>query len=475
MTRRVVAVGQSSVTISADDPAPPDLLTRAILRTRVIDELTLAPPRSALRLVGDLPACVPRVAGDGICGFVARARDAAHALLRPATWHARVEAAGYLAHDLTPAIEKARRALAPGVAPPASSITLDAPVLHDAAQFAPGRGVLVERDSATLHDEFSTVRQTSPAPPPGTVPLAEPLRETHAALRRVAGVPLLLPDRPLHRAAAARIRGRIQRRLPGPGGTLVPATAASLGIRGAWETYPATTSSPPVSIAFCTLAPPLYFDHDAGVTVEHATVAPVGAVLTLREPVERGAREIVVAPSAGLAAGGGDRLRIEDPHSAEQEIVVTDGFDPVADPLAPVRLRLRTPAWHLHRRGAPAQRVAPGALVSLGTIAREAQRGDAVVFTSNLAALAPTSATLVIGRGTPHESWHTATQVPTTPNDATFQHAVAIAPDGRFEWPPLARIAQVRVRALHAGYVPLEVDHALDYGGDNVLSMIFVN
>jgi hypothetical protein len=33
----------------------------------------------------------------------------------------------------------------------------------------------------------------------------------------------------------------------------------------------------------------------------------------------------------------------------------------------------------------------------------------------------------------------------------------------------------VRVRALHAGYVPLEVDHALDYGGDNALSMIFVN
>jgi hypothetical protein len=319
------------------------------------------------------------------------------------------------------------------------------------------------------------VRLTAPPPPLGTLPLAQPLMEAHAALRRVAGVPLLLPDRPLHRASVARIRGRIQRRLPGPGGVLVPATAASIGIRGTWQTYPATTSSPPAPVDFCALSPPLRFDHEVGAAVEQATVSPVGALFVSMEPMQQGAREMMVAPNSGLAPGGGDRLQIEDPTSAEHEILVSDGFDAVTDPSAPVRMRLLAPAMSLHRRGAIVQRLTAGGFASLGTIVREAQAGDAVVFTSNLPALAPATATIVIARATPRESWHTATQLPTTPNDATFLHSVAIEPDGGFDWPPIARIAQVRVRALHPGYVPLEVDYALDYGGDNVLSMNFIN
>ena len=475
MSRRVVTVGNALVTIDTDDPAPRELFNWAVLRTRVVDELTLAPPRVSMRIVGDVPAARPRVAGDGICGFVARPRDVAQALLRPGAWHARVEASGYLSHDLTPAIEIARRALDPAVVPPADQVTLNAPTATDAEQFVPGRGVMVERDAPSLHDEFSTVRLTAPPPPLGTVPLTTDLHEAHAALRRVAGVPLLLPDRPLHRAGVARIRGRIRRKLPGPGGTLVPATGASIGIRGVWLNYPTATTSPPVPVDFFAVAPPLYFDQAPGVTVERAAVTPIGAPIAVREPIERGARAMTVAPNAGLTPGGGDRLRIEDPAVSEVEIVVTDGFDPVTDPAAPVRVRLRTPAANLHRPGAGVRLIGAGGFVSVGAIAREAQAGDAVVFPSNLAALLLTTSTVVIGRGTPHESWHAATEVPTTPNDATFQHAVPIQADGRFDWPPIARIAQVRVRALHPGYVPLEVDYALDYDGDNALSMIFVN
>jgi hypothetical protein len=471
------------VTINADDPPRPDLFTWAVLRTRVVDELTEQPPHCPVALrseatrpfEGDVPRCVARFAGDGVCGLVARPRDLARRLLQSGAWTARIEAPGYLTHDLTPAIDRARRSVNVNLVPPAPLVQIAAPVAFDAQQFTPGRGVFVQRDAANLTDEFSIARAVAPPPPLGDVPVTTPFAEPHAAGRLVTGVPMLLPDRPLHRARPVLIRGRAQRRTPGPGGTLVPATAASIGIRGLWLTYRATTATPPIVPAFCAITPALYFDYDIGATVEATAVVAAAPLRRLDRPAEAGANAVVVAPNNLLTAGGGDLLRIEDPWSPETEIVVTDGFDPVLDPNAAVTVRLRTRTAFVHRTNTVVQRVNPGAFTALGTTTREAQRGDSVVFANNLPAMGATSAQIVIARGTPLEGWHVATQPPVTPNDATFLNMPPIQPDGRFEWPAIARVAQVRVRALHAGHVPLTIDFALDYDGENALSIVFIN
>lgn len=482
MTRRAVAVGDQVVTINTDDAPPGDLFTSAVLRTRVIDELTLEPPRVRVTLRNvrvpgrrTIPRCSPRFAGDGICGFVGRPRDVAYELLHAGSWSARIEAPGYLSHDLTPAIDRARRGLGTAVVPPASLVQLSAPTGSDAEQFAPGRGVLVERHPTIVNstDEFGTAQGMSPPPPLGDVPLVPPLREPHPVGRVVSGVPIVVPDRPLHRAAPVRIRGRVQRR--SSGGILVPAPAASIGIRGVWLNYPAATSSAPVAIGFCTVEPPLYFDYALLAGVNVTTMAPVGSARSVLDSTDRGARVVTIAPNGGLAPLGGDRMQIEDPSSAETEIVVSDGFDPVADPAAPVAMRLRTPTAYAHRRDALAQAVNPGVLVPAGTITREAQAGDAVLFASNLAALTTTTGTIGIEVGTAQEAWHTAIQPPTTPNDLSFQFTPPIRPDGRFEWPAVARVAQLRVRALLAGYAPIQLDLALEYGADNPLSILFIS
>jgi hypothetical protein len=39
-------------------------------------------------------------------------------------------------------------------------------------------------------------------------------------------------------------------------------------------------------------------------------------------------------------------------------------------------------------------------------------------------------------------------------------------------WPPLARIAQIRVVANLPPHVPVQLDLALDYGGDAALAIV---
>ncbi len=483
MTRRTFMVGDMAFTVNEDDAPAPGLFPSAVLQTRAVDELTTAPPRVTVRLrsestvafTGDAPRITSRSTRDGLCGLVARTRDVAHLLLTSGGWTARLEAPGYLTHDLTAAIDRARRSVGVGVVPPAPQLQLAAPVATDADQFAPGRGVVVERNALTAADEIGVAQAVVPALPLGTIAVAPALTGAHAVGRAVAGVPMLLPDRPLHRARPITILGRAQRRTPGPGGTLVPAPAAQIAIRGVWLTYPSTTATPPVAPDFCSITPPLYADHGPGTSIELSSAAAVVPVRTLAAAAEAGADELLVAPNNLLAPLGGDRLRIEVPWLAESEIVVTDSALPSLDPTAPVTVQLRTPTAYAHRPGATVQVVAPGAFTSLGTTTREAQRGDAVVFANGLAALAATTGLVVVGRGTPFESWHVATQPPRTPNDAVFTDLAPIDVDGRFEWAAFGRVAQLRVRALHPSYVPLTIDHGLDYDGDNALSVVFIN
>ena len=100
MARRLVQVGSTAYTIADGDPPRLELLPWAVLRTRVYDELTLAPPVVPISLTSSLPGAKAKVADGGVCGLVARPFDVSAALTRPNAFTARVTAPGFLGEIL---------------------------------------------------------------------------------------------------------------------------------------------------------------------------------------------------------------------------------------------------------------------------------------------------------------------------------------------------------------------------------------
>ncbi|HEX6323474.1 MAG TPA: hypothetical protein VFZ36_07100 [Vicinamibacterales bacterium] len=471
MARRAIEHAGLRYTIADDDPARQDLLPWAVLRTRVIDELTLAPPIAPVALTSTLPGARSRAADGGVCGLVARPRDVSSALVTPGAFTARVTAPGYLPRDLTPAIEEARRALST----PAPGAVLDVlPGDPDPprAQFLPGRGVMIERPVPTEPEQFTTVAAVLPPPTATDVPVRDQVDPARLAGTRVAGVPMVLPDQPLHRDAALRIRGRIRHRT-GPN-SIVPAVGARVGILGVWWDYPSSIASLPLAPDVCAIEPPLRRAYPVGATVHSCGLNPVGGMLALAAFAPLASQEIVVAPSGALNPLGGDLIRLGDPVTGDDEVVVSAGFDPPTDAAAPARIALRAPTGAIHRSGEPAQVVQAVGVAAVGAVTREGLAGDRVLFASNVPGLA-TIATLIVDHLTPRASFYRATQFPFTPDGVAFSHHVL--PDtttGRFAWPPLSRLAQIRVIANFQPAVPLplQLDVALDYGGDASLAIV---
>lgn len=465
MARRSTTADATRYLVADDDPAPGDLLNGAILRCRVIDELTLEPPRAPVALESSAAGLTERVAGAGLCGLVGIPRRAASMMLRPGQLSMTVSAPGYLRRDLTSAIDSARRALTMPALAGSQSLTVAPPDPAPRLQFTPGRGVLLERTVPTEPDQFTTVADSGAPPAANTVPLATGVEPGRGIGARVVGVPLSLPDQPLHRDRTLALRGHIQRRV-GPN-SLAPAAGAQVSLTGIWWDYPAAVASAPQPPELCAVEPPLRFAYPVGAPVHSCTLTPTGTPATLREASGPGATAILVAPNGGLNPAGGDLLRLGDPLGDEEEVVVTAGFDPVTDPSAPVRVRLRTPPGFLHRAGEPIALMLASAIASVGTVAREGQPGDAVLFAPNLAAL-PTVGALIVGRLSPQESYHIARQFPVAP-----AHVVPVdAITGRLEWPRLGRVAQLRIVVSLPPLPTVQRDLAVDYRGDLSLSVI---
>ncbi len=495
MARRDVLVDDHSVTVADDDALPRTLATWAVLRTRALDELTLQAPRVPVRVVTPLehtPApqarvlqrMVSRALEGGVCGLAARVSDVATVLTRPGEFMARIEASGYLPRELTAAIDAARRTLPATVAGvPALNIAppdpLPAAPLPPTSrqQFNPGRGVLVERPAVALDEQFVQVRDAVPASA-SDLPIDPPLALARGAGTRLAGVPLHLPDQLLHRAGVARLRGRIQQRLVGPPASLVPAVGAQIGILGYWPNYPAMANAAPLPLDFCAVTPALPMAHALGAAVQQCNLAPLGAALRLLESAGAGARELRVSGAAGLNPLGGDVLALDAAGGPEQEFVVTSLVVAGADPLGPARVILRAPLALLHRPGAAVQRVAVGGLVAAGSVSREALPGDAVLFASGLLPL-PGSGILAIEHGTPRAAYVRFTQLPRATlipappiNIFAMSHTVVVDTQGRFEWPALARVAQLEIAVMYGGLSIARQRFAISYDSDNPLSIL---
>jgi len=474
---RTVRHERTDYRVADDDPLPYDLRWWAVLRTRAVDELTGEPPRNPLSIATTTPGCLPRVAGDGLCGLVARPATVSRQILGPGRLTAEIRADGYLPRSLTAAIDAARRTttdVAAGdaelrIAPPEPAPP--APRL----QFRAGRGVMLEATSAGARDSFTLHAEPLAAPAPDIVPLAEPVAEPRPwpFPWQVAGVPIVLPDQPLHRAQPAVVRGRA---LHQPAANAAPAAAplARIGLTGVWWTcaeIPAN-STPPHPADLVSFAAPLAFDHPAGSLERLAARTPDGVARTLVAGARAGAREIELGDVSGLAAGGGDTLELEAANSAERELVRTAGY---AAPVAGTRavVRLATPLAFPHAAGTPALGVALS-FAALGSLAREAQRGDRVLFASTLTGVGAQDVLRIAG-GTALEELRFAQRFPHYDSaSTTFSFPATLDGDGSFALPPIARVAQIQLFVEHTGQaVHPAIDVVPDYRGDTTLQILF--
>jgi hypothetical protein len=447
MARRQVAVDDTLIWIADDDRPLPELGWWAVLRTRVVDEITEAPPNVPMRVATDTAACRPRMAPDGVCGLVARPRDASTALTVPGALRATVHVDGYLPQVLDGAIDRARRQLPAGASAGVTSLVVAPADTAARPQFRPGRGVMVQRAVPTDPEQFTLQADPAVAPPLYQVPLVDAVQP-------------------------ALIRGRALRQLA-PGSAPVPAPGARIGIRGVWWTQGevAANSTPPHTTRLVSFAAPLAFEQATGTTLERAALTGDGVARRCVSRVSAQAPAIEVHPWNGLNPAGGDVLRLEAARHLERELVVTAGFDASVNPAAPARVRLRTPLAFDHAAITPVELMAVVPAL-LGTLEREAVAGDRVLFATTLAGVT-TDDVLRIGGAATDAELRFVRCLPTY-DGVAFSHLVALATDGSFELPPIARVAQVQFFVEHAGNPPqLPIDFHPEPGSDNALQVLF--
>ena len=472
MARRQVALDAALVWIADDDRPLPELGWWAVLRARVVDEITGAPPNVPMRVATDTAACRPRMAPDGVCGLVARPRDAATALTVPGALRATVHVDGYLPQVLDGAIDRARRQLPGGAAAGATSLVVAPADTAARPQFRPGRGVMLQRDVPAGSEQFTLQADPAAPPPLNQVPLLDPVQPARPVNARVAGVPIVLDDQRLHRAEPAVIRGRALRQLA-PGSAPVAAPGARIGIRGVWWTQAevAANSTPPHPTRLVSFAAPMRFQHAAGAALERAALTGDGVARRCVSRGSTGAAAIEVHPWAGLNPAGGDVLRLEAGNHRERELVVSAGFDAGLAADAPARVRLRTPLALAHAANAPVELVAVAPSL-LGTLERDVVAGDRVLFATTMAGVT-TDDVLRVGGAATDAELRFVRCLPTY-DGVAFSHLAALASDGTFELPPIARVAQVQFFVEHAGNPPqLPIDFHPEPGGDNALQVLF--
>jgi hypothetical protein len=244
-----------------------------------------------------------------------------------------------------------------------------------------------------------------------------------------------------------------------------------LAITGVWWDLPSVTAQPARVPFLFVVDPPIAAARAAAAgTVEQCALGPNGPVRLLEERVGAGADALVVSHRNGLAAAGGDVLRLEAHASAEAEWILTGGVD--AHPDVPATVRLRTRTAYAHGAGTPVQLMAVGPVTPVGTLERDAVAGDQTVFVSTPPALV-SGAMVRISGGAAAPEFHRVTRLPSTPDLVNFFHQPVIDADGSFTLPPLGRLAQLAVLARLPGYPDVTLDFAPDYTGANDLTLVF--
>jgi hypothetical protein len=461
MPRRLVEVNGRPYDFSPDDQPPLGGRLWALVRARVIDELTGQPPASAITLVSDLPGASPRVANDGLVGVVGIPHHVFPPLaMRNYTVRLTVQANGYVSRRAAVVIPTDQRAIAaPAPAPQATVMTL-----NDTARLTTGEILLVGPPGPAL----TAVQIRALGPGANQVTCAPALPREYDIGDPVVPVvpsdfaPTDLGGLALHRQPTV-IYGRAVQANAGASTPLAGATIATTGI---WRTPPpanmAVAADAPNIVS---LQPPLYVDRAAGIGRLRGRSLPAVPDIPAEE------KRLL-----GDAAADANTLRLSNRIGLNPtDIVLIDADDPErtefiaisavagsSTSAQPATITLDHPLAYAHRRNGLVQRVNPQPPGLERQFAQDAIGGNTTIFLDNLTGLAAGNEVEVTGG--PHPTEYHRLRLFSTTSDA----------EGYYRLPPISRVAQLEVRAEHGVLTPIQREFRPDYTlRENRLDVMF--
>lgn len=249
----------------------------------------------------------------------------------------------------------------------------------------------------------------------------------------------------LHREPIV-IHGRVTRRADGS-----PVGGAAVSIAEIWPVLPDPTGPGTGDLPnLLSLTPPLFADFKTGASrVRSVVVAPAIETHELLEAVASGNEELQLSTRVGL--GAGDVLMIHAGHPDLQEFGEITAVDGGALPERPARIRLRRPLAFNHPVRTIASRAVPGPLGAANALSRDAIDGDRCVVLNSMTGL-PSPFVAVDDAGAGPTDFH-----------AAGSFVVGTDSNGLFRFPPLSRVAQVRIHVDDGGGNTLDVEYSPNY------------
>ena len=458
MTRRIVVADSRTYVFSPDDPPSVGQWLWALVRARVIDELTRQPPFSTINLDSDAHPAIARVASDGLVGLVGIPRYVFPALaLKNYTVRLSVQAKGYVPRQTSVVIPNDQRTIAPP-APPLNAIVI---TLNDASRLSAGEALLIGPTGPTL----ATVTIRTLGPGPNQVTVAPGLTHLYAVGDPIVPMvpnnfaPVSVGNLAIHREPTV-ITGRVVRSVSS---ATKPLAGAIIRVTGIWRTPPpANMTVAPDPPNLVSLRPPLYSDRDVatGCLSPRNLPAILGDDKFLLDDVLIGTNPIRLSNRQNLAPGNILLIDANKPDIAEYIAIST--IVGASTATQPATITLDHPLAYPHRRNTLVQKVNPQPLGAQKQVAREALNGDTCVFLNDITSLV-TGSQVRINGGSNLDEYHHLSLFSVT-SDA----------DGYYRLPPLSRVAQLQIRAEKALLAPVEMEFRPNYDlSENRFDFIF--
>jgi hypothetical protein len=241
-----------------------------------------------------------------------------------------------------------------------------------------------------------------------------------------------------------------------------PLPGATIEVTGIWrKPPPADQLVPAESPLLVSLRPPLYSARQMNTALNHRDLPVIAAdARSLFDDVGEGANSIRVSNRQNLTPG--DILFIDVFRPEMAEYLAIKEITGASTATQPAVLTLDYPLANFHRRGALIQKVNPQASGGIKHFTQEALPGDTCIFLNNVTGLKTGDQVGVTGGLNPDE-YH-----------ALSRFSAISDVDGYYQLPPLSRVAQLEVQALHGGQVTPLMTFRPNYGlRENRLDFFF--